>query len=59
MERKSLTKRGRALYKERGVLVGDGQFMAPAGIAVDASGNIYVTDTENRRVQIFRLLEEP
>ena len=38
---------------------GDGQFEAPAGIAVDASGNIYVADTENHRVQKFGLSEEP
>ena len=31
---------------------GDGQFDFPRGIAVDSSGNIYVTDTDNHRVQI-------
>jgi len=32
-----------------------GQFWLPAGIAV-AGNNIYVADTQNRRVQVFRLL---
>jgi sugar lactone lactonase YvrE len=32
---------------------GDGQFYYPAGIAVDSSGNVYVLDTENNRIQKF------
>ena len=32
---------------------GNGQFDYPAGIAVDPSGNIYVSDTGNNRVQKF------
>jgi len=32
---------------------GPGQFDSPLGIAVDASGNVYVTDTYNHRVQVF------
>ncbi len=32
----------------------DGQFSNPHGIAVDASGNFYVADTVNYRVQKFR-----
>ncbi|MEM7345734.1 MAG: 6-bladed beta-propeller, partial [Chloroflexota bacterium] len=32
---------------------GNGQFIAPRGLAVDAVGNIYVADTGNRRVQKF------
>ncbi len=32
---------------------GNGQFSSPAGIAVDSSGNIYVSDTGNNRIQIF------
>jgi len=31
----------------------DGQFTSPEGIAVDSSGNIYVTDTNNNRIQKF------
>jgi DNA-binding beta-propeller fold protein YncE len=31
----------------------DGQFDSPSGLAVDASGNMYVADTGNRRVQKF------
>jgi DNA-binding beta-propeller fold protein YncE len=30
-----------------------GQFMGPAGLAVDSEDNIYVTDRDNDRVQIF------
>jgi uncharacterized protein (TIGR03663 family) len=37
-----------------GVAVGDeGFFWGPRDIAVDAAGNVYVTDTGNKRVQIF------
>jgi sugar lactone lactonase YvrE len=32
---------------------GDGQFDSPAGIAADASGNIYVSDVGNHRIQKF------
>jgi len=32
---------------------GDGQFMSPNGVAVDSSGNIYVADTGNARIQKF------
>jgi tripartite motif-containing protein 71 len=31
----------------------DGQFQSPYGVAVDASGNIYVSDSSNNRVQKF------
>jgi len=33
---------------------GDGQFENPTGIAVDSGGNIYVADTFNDRVQVFK-----
>ncbi len=32
-----------------------GQFLEPVGIAVDASGRVYVADTLNERVQVFVL----
>lgn len=32
---------------------GDGQFQDPHGVAVDGSGNVYVADTQNHRVQKF------
>lgn len=32
---------------------GDGQFTSPAGIAIDSSGNVYVVDTGNDRIQVF------
>jgi len=32
---------------------GDGQFWAPRGVTVDASGNVYVADTGNHRIQKF------
>jgi DNA-binding beta-propeller fold protein YncE len=32
---------------------GPGQFSSPQGIAVDAPGNVYVTDTYNHRVEVF------
>ena len=32
---------------------GPGQFNSPCGVAVDASGNVYVADTFNHRVQVF------
>ena len=30
-----------------------GQFKYPYGIAVSANGNIYVSDKDNKRIQIF------
>ena len=32
---------------------GDGQFKDPRGIAVDGSGNVYVADYSNNRIQKF------
>ena len=31
----------------------NGQFRKPAGIAIDASDNVYITDQNNGRVQMF------
>ena len=33
---------------------GDGQFIYPTGVAVDSSGNVYVADTGNHRIQKFK-----
>jgi DNA-binding beta-propeller fold protein YncE len=38
---------------------GSGQFDFPYGIAVDDSGNAYVADTENHRIQKYRLISGP
>jgi DNA-binding beta-propeller fold protein YncE len=32
---------------------GNGQFREPQGLAVDNSGNVYVTDLLNERVEVF------
>ena len=32
---------------------GDGQFNRPVGVTVDASGNVYVADGLNHRIQKF------
>ena len=32
---------------------GDGQFNVPSGVAVDASGHVYVADSGNDRIQVF------
>jgi sugar lactone lactonase YvrE len=32
---------------------GTGEFNKPSGVAVDSTGSIYVSDRENRRVQVF------
>ena len=33
--------------------IGDGQFERPRGIAIDSSGNVYVADSNNNRIQKF------
>ncbi|MCK4732251.1 MAG: hypothetical protein KAT65_07315, partial [Methanophagales archaeon] len=32
---------------------GEGEFNEPAGIAVDSSGNVFVADRDNNRIQKF------
>jgi len=34
--------------------IDDGQFLYPYGVAVDSSGNVYVADTNNHRIQKFK-----
>jgi DNA-binding beta-propeller fold protein YncE len=34
---------------------GNGQFLGPHGIDVDSSGRVYVSDTNNNRIQMFKL----
>ncbi len=41
------------LFKWGSAGYGDGQFSAPDGIAIDSSGNVYVADTGNHRIQKF------
>ena len=38
---------------EKHTMTGPGEFSAPSNVAVDADGNVYVTDTLNSRVEIF------
>jgi DNA-binding beta-propeller fold protein YncE len=33
---------------------GDGQFLSPKGIAIASDGTIYIADSDNNRVQVFR-----
>jgi DNA-binding beta-propeller fold protein YncE len=37
---------------------GDGEFRDPFDIAVDEQGNIYVSDYQNDRIQMFRLVTD-
>ena len=37
----------------RSPVAGDKEFNSPGGVAIDDSGNIYVTDTYNNRIQKF------
>ena len=41
-----------------GAGMGPGQFDEPVGIAVDKTGNVYVADTWNQRIQVFSRLED-
>ena len=33
---------------------GDGQFRHPASVSVDSQGNVYVADSDNDRIQVFK-----
>jgi len=33
--------------------IGDGEFNGPAGLSIDKNDNIYVTDKNNNRIQVF------
>ena len=32
----------------------DGQFNHPVGVAIDGDGNVYVSDCDNHRIQVFQ-----
>ena len=50
-----------SIFNKDGVLIhsfgsrgsGHGQFSGPRGIAISPTGDIYVCDTNNKRIQIF------
>ena len=44
---------GKLLGSWGGPGTGPGQFMLPHGVAVDATGNVYVCDRESDRIQVF------
>lgn len=33
--------------------IGDGEFNGPAGLSIDRNDNIYVTDKNNKRIEVF------
>jgi tripartite motif-containing protein 71 len=36
---------------------GESEFKIPEGIAIDSSGNVYVADTHNSRIQKFAIVK--
>jgi tripartite motif-containing protein 71 len=50
---KKFDSQGNFLMKWGGAGVGEGEFILPTGVAVDAQDNVYVADFSNRRVQKF------
>jgi tripartite motif-containing protein 71 len=36
---------------------GDGQFKRPEDIVVDQSGNVFISDTRNSRIQVFAIVK--
>jgi DNA-binding beta-propeller fold protein YncE len=49
-----LDQTGRVLQTWGGQGGDPGQFRSPAGIALDEDGRVYVADTKNNRIQVFR-----
>jgi hypothetical protein len=47
---------GRLLLPFGGPGTGPGEFTLPGGVFLDSSNTIWVADSFNRRVQVFRLL---
>jgi len=47
------TRNGKQVAVFGGVGIGPAHFSKPSGIAVDAQGNIYVTERGNHRIQKF------
>jgi hypothetical protein len=48
--------KGNYLYKFGSQGHGNSEFWMPAGIFIDASDLIYVADTYNSRIQVFKLI---
>jgi len=45
---------GQLLYYFGGHGTAPGEFQLPAGLAIDANDRVYVVDSYNRRVQVYR-----
>ena len=50
---KSLIATGNFITKWGSAGSGDGQFNGPRGVTVDSSGNVYIADSSNDRIQGF------
>src|SRR5919199_395072 len=49
----SINKLYKSIIKLGSYGTGNGQFISPAGIAIDSANNVYVTDAGNNRIQKF------